>query len=105
MPVPSEIFQLKLRLLGISPMVWRRVLVSSSTTLRELHGILQAAMAQGARSCLFGLLMEHYLNPQALEFCRYMTTFSAGILNPRPSETRSVLIGYFGLLGLIATIR
>ncbi|MFT6911870.1 MAG: hypothetical protein ACJAQW_000467 [Paracoccaceae bacterium] len=25
-------------------MIWRRVLVSSSTSLRELHGILQAAM-------------------------------------------------------------
>jgi hypothetical protein len=25
-------------------MVWRRVLVSSSTSLRELHGILQVAM-------------------------------------------------------------
>jgi hypothetical protein len=35
---------LKIHLLGISPMVWRRVLVSSSTTLRELHGILQTAM-------------------------------------------------------------
>jgi len=44
MPVPSEILQLKLRLLGISPMVWRRVLVYSSTSLRELHGIVQAAM-------------------------------------------------------------
>jgi hypothetical protein len=25
-------------------MVWRRVLVSSSFTLRELHGVIQAAM-------------------------------------------------------------
>lgn len=39
-----RIFQLKTRLLGISPMIWRRVLVSSSTTLHELHGILQVAM-------------------------------------------------------------
>ncbi|MGB1216010.1 MAG: plasmid pRiA4b ORF-3 family protein, partial [Pikeienuella sp.] len=44
MSVPSEILQLKLRLLDISPMIWRRVLVSSSTTLHELHGILQVAM-------------------------------------------------------------
>lgn len=48
-----------------------------------------------------GTVHERYVS----EFCRYITTFSAGILNPRPSETRSVLIGYFGLLGLIATIR
>ena len=40
----SQIYQLKVRLLGLSPMIWRRVLVSDSTTLRELHGILQVAM-------------------------------------------------------------
>jgi hypothetical protein len=39
-----ETFQLKIRLLGISPMIWRRVLVSTSITLRELHGALQVAM-------------------------------------------------------------
>lgn len=44
MPSASEIFQLKIRLLGISPMIWRRVLVPSSSTLHELHGILQVAM-------------------------------------------------------------
>ena len=31
-------------LLGISPMVWRRVLVSDACTLRELHGMIQVAM-------------------------------------------------------------
>jgi len=61
--------------------------------------------AQGAQICKFGLSWEHFLNVYASEFCRYIVTVSAGILNPRPSETRSVLIGYFGLLGLIATIR
>ncbi len=40
-----ETFQLKIRLLGISPMIWRRVLVPSSVTLRELHGVLQVAMS------------------------------------------------------------
>ena len=44
MPSALETFQLKIHLLGISPMIWRRVLVSSSITLRELHGILQVAM-------------------------------------------------------------
>jgi len=39
-----EIYQLKIRLRGISPMIWRRVLVPASATLRELHGILQVAM-------------------------------------------------------------
>ena len=36
--------QLKIWLHGISPMVWRRLLVPSDCTLRELHGVLQVAM-------------------------------------------------------------
>lgn len=40
----QEVLQLKIRLIGISPMVWRRVLVPASTNLRELHGILQVGM-------------------------------------------------------------
>src|ERR1700681_4444833 len=51
-PVPEEnlaadtatILQIKVWLTGISPMVWRRVLVPSSFTLRELHGVIQVAM-------------------------------------------------------------
>jgi hypothetical protein len=38
------VVQLKVWLLGISPMVWRRLLVPSACTLRELHGIIQVAM-------------------------------------------------------------
>ena len=33
---PGPILQLKVRLLGISPMVWRRILVPESASLREL---------------------------------------------------------------------
>ena len=40
----GSILQIKIRLLGISPMVWRRLLVPMSYTLHELHGVLQAAM-------------------------------------------------------------
>ena len=39
-----DIFQLKVRLLGISPMIWRRVLVPAEMMLRELHGVFQVAM-------------------------------------------------------------
>jgi len=43
--VPTEaIFQVKVWLIGISPMVWRRVLVSAAFTLCELHGVIQVAM-------------------------------------------------------------
>ena len=40
----TRIVQLKVRLLGISPMIWRRVLVPASVSLHELHGILQVGM-------------------------------------------------------------
>src|ERR1700722_15484503 len=51
-PVPAEnpaadsdaILQVKVWLTGISPMVWRRVLVPAMFTLRELHGVIQVAM-------------------------------------------------------------
>ena len=44
MDAPGEIIQLKVRLLGISPMIWRRVMVRATMTLHELHGVLQVAM-------------------------------------------------------------
>jgi hypothetical protein len=46
-PVASDgdpLVQIKVWLLGISPMVWRRVLVPADCTLRELHGVFQVAM-------------------------------------------------------------
>ncbi|MBN9072707.1 MAG: plasmid pRiA4b ORF-3 family protein [Rhizobiales bacterium] len=44
LPPAGSILRLKIRLLGLSPMVWRRVLVPESYSLRELHGVIQAAM-------------------------------------------------------------
>ena len=38
------IYQLKVVLLGISPMIWRRLLVSSTSTIADLHYILQITM-------------------------------------------------------------
>ena len=40
----EAVLQVKVWLVGISPMVWRRVLVPASLTLRELHGVIQVAM-------------------------------------------------------------
>ena len=42
--LPGAILQIKVWLLGISPMVWRRVLVPNCVSLRELHGVVQLAM-------------------------------------------------------------
>ena len=38
------IAQIKVWLLDVSPMVWRRMLVPASCSLRELHGMIQVAM-------------------------------------------------------------
>jgi hypothetical protein len=38
------VLQVKVWLVGISPMVWRRVLVPTTFTLRELHGVIQVTM-------------------------------------------------------------
>jgi hypothetical protein len=47
MPEPSvpspAIYQLRVVLCGVSPLVWRRLLVASDTNLAELHAILQKA--------------------------------------------------------------
>jgi len=40
----SVIYQLKVVLLGISPMIWRRLKVSSDSTIEDLHYTLQIAM-------------------------------------------------------------
>ena len=61
MSVAAQIYQLKVRLLGISPMIWRRVLVPASTTLRELHGVLQVAMGwEGVHLFLFNVYAVRY---------------------------------------------
>lgn len=44
MPNAGPALQLKVRLLRVSPMVWRRLLVPATMTLRELHGVVQVAM-------------------------------------------------------------
>ena len=57
----TRIVQLKIRLLGLSPMVWRRVLVPESATLRELHGILQVGMGwDGIHLYYFDIHAVHY---------------------------------------------
>ena len=69
----TSILQLKVRLLGISPMIWRRVLVPASVTLHEPHGILQVSMGwegvhlyylfRHSRRCALRLLRVAYRKP------------------------------------------
>lgn len=53
--------QVKVWLTGISPMVWRRVLVPATFTLRELHGVIQVAMGwEGIHLYVFHLRAARY---------------------------------------------
>jgi hypothetical protein len=66
--IPSEpaadanaILQVKVWLVGISPMVWRRVLVPTTFTLRELHGVIRVAMGwEGIHLYVFQLRAARY---------------------------------------------
>ena len=43
-PAPS-VYQLRVVLRGISPLIWRRLLVRSDATLVDLHAVLQVAFS------------------------------------------------------------
>jgi hypothetical protein len=61
----GPILQLKVRLLEVSPMVWRRLLVAAEASLRELHGILQVAMGwEGIHLFQFRLRAVRYGSPE-----------------------------------------
>jgi hypothetical protein len=42
----TVIYQLRITLRGISPLIWRRLLVHSETSIADLHDILQLAMGR-----------------------------------------------------------
>jgi hypothetical protein len=42
-PNPAPIYQLRIRLDRISPLIWRRLLVTDATTIAELHTTIQIA--------------------------------------------------------------
>ena len=55
------VVQVKVWLLGISPMVWRRLLVPNTCSLRELHGVIQVAMGwEGIHLYQFCLRSRRY---------------------------------------------
>jgi hypothetical protein len=73
----SAVLQLKVRLLEISPMVWRRLLVPAEANLRELHGILQVAMGwEGIHLFQFCLRAVRYGSPELSTFSPAVTLAS-----------------------------
>ena len=60
----GSILQVKMRLVGISPMIWRRVLLPVAWTLEELHGVIQAAMGwEGLHLYEFRIRSARYGSP------------------------------------------
>lgn len=43
-PQGTQIYQLKLEMLEVEPLIWRRLLVPGSITLAQLHEVIQTAM-------------------------------------------------------------
>ena len=68
-PTQLSIYQLRAVLNGVSPLVWRRFLLSSETSLADLHRILQSAFGWSG----------FYL----YEFCIHGKTFSSNAEDPR----------------------
>jgi Plasmid pRiA4b ORF-3-like protein len=57
----DQIVQIKVWLLGISPTVWRRVLVPAAYTVRALHGVIQVVMGwEGIHLYQFRLRAARY---------------------------------------------
>ena len=42
-PAAASVYQLRVVVAEVSPLIWRRLLVSATTTIAELHAVLQAA--------------------------------------------------------------
>src|ERR1700720_2450685 len=80
MPEPSvspiAIYQLRVVLRGVSPLIWRRLLVVSETSLGELHEILQSA---------FGWSGEH-LHRFLIHGVAYEIPYVGGIVSGRMLE-------------------
>jgi len=80
------IYQLKVVLLGISPMIWRRLLVKSDSTIEDLHYIIQIAMGWEDIHNLLdntSILAEHEKKPclEAKKLSKMLEEFRTYILN------------------------
>jgi hypothetical protein len=61
----DDVYQLRVAIKGISPPIWRKLLVGSSTTLHDLHLIIQAAFGwYNYHLYVFIIGGEHYTDPE-----------------------------------------
>jgi hypothetical protein len=60
----GDVYQLRIELDGILPVVWRRIAVSGRASLHEVHGVIQAAMQRDDRAAYhFEVDGVRYLDP------------------------------------------
>lgn len=67
-PVGSA-YQLRVVVAGISPLIWRRLLVPAHTTIAELHAVLQLAFGWGGQ----------HLHRFVIHGCQYGISYVGGI--------------------------
>ncbi|MBS4062527.1 MAG: plasmid pRiA4b ORF-3 family protein [Bacteroidetes bacterium] len=69
MPMPKQVYQLKVTLDDVSPPVWRRLLVSGDTNLLTLHEIIQEAMGwQNYHLHMYTIAGQIYGDPEDDEY-------------------------------------
>jgi len=69
MPTPKAIYQIKVTLIDSKPPIWRRILVADTTTLLQLHDILQIVMGwAGYHLHMFTINGQIYGDPEDDEF-------------------------------------
>jgi hypothetical protein len=81
----GEIYQLRVVIAGISPLIWRRLLVAADTTIAELHTILQT---------VFGWSGEH-LHRFVIHGTEYGISYAGG--PGFRDDARKIQLGELGL--------
>jgi hypothetical protein len=87
-PIP-QVYQIKVTLLDSKPPIWRRLLVSSETTLFQLHNIIQAAMGWD----------DSHLHQFIVDEVRYSAPYEPGALeeldmeDERPIRLHKIISG------------
>ncbi|MEX2587450.1 MAG: plasmid pRiA4b ORF-3 family protein [Actinomycetota bacterium] len=80
---PAPVYQLRVTLREIEPPIWRRLQVPGTSTLAELHRVLQAA---------FGW-WDYHLHEFEIAGNRYGTDDGEGWMDPLPLDERRVALG------------
>ena len=60
----TKIYQFKIRLKDINPMIWRRFLIRSNNTLKDLHYVIQILISMGFKPSMWqAKIRKNYERP------------------------------------------